>query len=91
MYLRQALFRFRGLCRLRLPQHVVAKMSVPVESERLAWNVDSISTSPSYPAVICLVSCFPEEYEKLCLLGDGVWSVSVFCSLGPCVSADIPT
>ena len=72
VYFRQALFRFWGLCRQGLPQNVVAKMSVPVESERLAlgmWN--SIATSSSYPALTCLVSCSPEGYEKLYLFGDG--------------------
>ena len=46
MYLRQALFRFRRLCRLGLPPNVVAKMSVPVESERLArgmWTYVHVS------------------------------------------------
>ena len=29
-----------------------------------------------YPAVTCLVSCSPEGYEKLYLLGDGFWIFS---------------
>ena len=52
--------------------------SIPCQDERVSgvrkargWNVDSISTSPSYPAVTCLVSCSSEWYEKLYLLGDG--------------------
>ena len=40
-----------------------------------------MSTSPSYPAVTCLVSCSPEVYEKLYLLGDGfsIFSYSSVC------------
>ena len=49
MYLRQALFRFWGLCRLGLPQNVVAKMSVPVESERLALGMWTVS--PHLPRI----------------------------------------
>ena len=38
--------------------------------EARALKLDSISASPSCPAT-CLVSCSPEGYEKLYLLGDG--------------------
>ena len=57
-----------------------------------AWNVDSIATSSSYPALTCLVSCSPEGSEKL-LIGRLLLDFLEFCTFGPsvdtrsCVSA----
>ena len=76
VYLRQALFRFRRLCRLRLPQHVVDKMSVPVESERLAVGMWTVF--PRLPRIRqlfawCLVSL---RSTKNCITGR--WTLECF-------------
>ena len=78
VYLRQALFRFRGLCRLRLPQHVVAKMSVPVESERLALGMWTVF--PRLPRIRqlfawCLVSL---RSTKICIYWEMESRVSTY-------------